>query len=178
MSLRRASRASALALAAATLGGLGGAASSAGGASSSGLYPAPLPSRGGALQACPSAVGLQGFDKRSRAQARREALAYNGAGLATALADSDRAWQPTLRAQRRSRGQRRREAQLVRGVAAATASPYGVIVGHSCGRRLLERSLVVALAPAQASGEPPCEACVEHFFLVDRRGRALIYFIY
>jgi hypothetical protein len=51
-------------------------------------------------------------------------------------------------------------------------------VSYSCGGRLIRRSLVVALAPAQPAGEPHCEACVENFFLVDRRGRALIYFIY
>jgi hypothetical protein len=177
MSLRRASRAGALALAAVAVGGFGEAASATGGSRSTRRYPAPLPSRGGALQACPSPAGLEAFDAPARRQARRETLAYSRAPLASALANSDRAWQPRVTALWRS-GAARREAQVVRAVAAAGRSPYRVIVSYSCGRRLIRRSLVVALAPVQPAGEPHCEACVESFFLVDRRGRALIYFVY
>jgi hypothetical protein len=35
-----------------------------------------------------------------------------------------------------------------------------------------------ASAPRQARGEHPCDACRTAFFLVDRRGHALIYFVY
>lgn len=177
MSLRGASRAGALALAAVALGAFGEAASAAGGSRSARRYPAPAPSRGGALQACPSPAGLEAFDAPARRQARREVLAYNRAALAGALADSDRAWQPRVRAVWRS-GAPRGEAQVVRAVVAAARSPYRVIVSYSCGGRLIRRSLVVALAPVQPAGQPRCEACVENFFLVDRRGHALIYFVY
>lgn len=132
-----------------------------------------MPSRGGALKACPSPQGLLGFDAAARAQARREALAYFSAGRARDLAVSDRSWWSSVGAP--EPGRQRFE---VVGAGPATQSGYAIIVRYSCGARLLERSLVVVLAPRQPPGVPHCEACRENFFLVDRRGRPLIYFIY
>lgn len=137
------------------------------------IYPPALRSHGGALKACPSQAGLERFGADARARARKEALGYSSAGRARDLANSDRAWQPSVGSSAPS-GQ----AMMLDGAGPAARSGYAIIVRHSCGARLLKRSYVVAVGPAQAPGTPHCVACISHFFLLDRRGRALIYFIY
>ena len=144
------------------------------------FYPAALPSRGGALGACPSPSGLRRPDALVEAQARVAAILYGRVSLATDIANSDRAWRPQVRAMWSydSGKPLAAETRVVRSETPAGASGYRIIVRRSCGAPLIRRSIVVTVAPATPVGQSPCEACAEHVFFLDRRGRALIYFVY
>lgn len=74
--------------------------------------------------------------------------------------------------------QRGAGAQAVYGAGPATQSGYAIIVSRSCGESLVKRSFAVAVGPVQPPGKPDCQACITSFFLVDRRGHALIYFVW
>jgi hypothetical protein len=52
---------------------------------------------------------------------------------------------------------------------------FAVIVRYACGSQLLAKSLSVGVRARQRHG---CDACVSSLFFVDRRGRALIYYLY
>lgn len=68
--------------------------------------------------------------------------------------------------------------RVVHGSAKPLArNAYSVIVGFSCGKALVTRSLVVDIGPPQTH-PPHCNACISTLFFVDRRGRALIYYLY
>jgi len=95
------------------------------------------------------------------------------------LRDSDRAWRPTVRSHWSPSPTGSHKSSLaVWSVTAARRNPYSVIVRRSCGAPLEERSLTVTIAPLAGQGEHQCDACAETFFFIDRRRRALIYFIY
>lgn len=162
---------------ASALGPLASAVAAAGEARS--VYPPPVRSMGGALEACPNPAGLERFTEGARNAARRDALRYGRVSLAVDLADSDRAWQPSVRAMWASASTRPAPGStVVRKVQNATSNGYRVIVRRSCGQALVRRSLTVTVGPTPVPGTPPCEACAENMFFVDRRGHALIYFVY
>jgi hypothetical protein len=140
-------------------------------------YPPPVRSRGGALRLCPRAAGLVPFTAGARAAARSSSLSYGRVSLSRDLADSDRAWQPSVRAMWHGHPSGASQDVRIRGVSGGDATPYRVIVHRSCGGGLISRSLAVAVGPLTQPGEAECDACAETFF-VDRRGRALIYFVY
>lgn len=163
---------------ASTLGPFVSAVAAAGEAPS--VYPPPVGSMGGALTACPNPVGLERFTAGTRTAARRAALRYGRVSLAVDLADSDRAWQPSVRAMWKgiTGTPPGTGGELVRKVQNASANGYRVIVGRSCGQALVRRSLIVTVGPRPVPGTPPCEACAESVFFVARHGHALIYFVY
>jgi hypothetical protein len=176
-------RALAAVLVAGVLGGGGGvlAVASPGGAGthSATLYPIPVAGSGG-LSSCPDAAGLQPFGASSEGAARREALRYGRVSLAADLAESDRSWQATVRARwAHSHGRPPSEAgEVVRRVSGASHNPYRAIVRRACGSRLLAKSLTVTVGPRAEAGKAPCSACARTIFMLDRRGRALIYYVH
>jgi hypothetical protein len=141
-------------------------------------YPQPVRSRSGALRLCPSAAGLAPFTAAASAAARSSSLSYGRVSLSRDLADSDRAWQPSVRAIWGGHLPAASQDVRIRGVSGGDATPYRVIVRRSCGGALISRSLVVTVGPLTQPGETECDACAETLFFVDRRGRALIYFVY
>ena len=144
---------------------------------SSAIYPAPVKAKaGGALRLCPSSEGLVAFDSAGRKAAGAAALGYGRKSLASDLANSDRAWRREVEVMWR-RGTHPVPVR-VRGVKRASANPYHVIVRRSCGSGIVARSLTVTVGPVPAPGERECTACELTFFFVDRRGHALIYYIY
>jgi len=56
----------------------------------------------------------------------------------------------------------------------ASRSGYAIIVRYSCGEPLVAKSLLVTIGQRNAR----CDACRSQVFFIDRRGRALIYFVY
>ena len=64
--------------------------------------------------------------------------------------------------------------QVVDGSSLGSNIAYRGVVRHSCGSALVTKSLTVYLAPRQRHG---CDACVASVFVIDRRGRALIYWL-
>ncbi len=145
------------------------------------VYPPPVKARPrGAFKYCPSPERLARFASATRASARAAVQDYGRISLAHDLADSDRSWQAEVRAMWLGKPASRQPESTARvvDVTAATANAYSLIVRYACGGALVRHSLTVTTAPKQASGERPCQACRTTFFLIDRRGRALIYFVY
>lgn len=145
------------------------------------LGPAPVRAHPGSeLTYCPSRAGLERFAAAALREARSDALAYGRVSLTLDLSHSDRAWQPQVRAMWKTIKRKHPHAEpvVLRKVTAAGSIAYRIIVRRACGAKLIGYSLVVTIAPVQAAGEAPCEACDENFFVIDRRGRAFIYFVY
>jgi hypothetical protein len=91
------------------------------------------------------------------------------------LRDSDRAWWPAVRAVWRS-GKPGNGAlnQVVDGSEPLSRSGYAVFARAGCAEALVPESLLVVVGPR----DQRCAACRSQVFFVDRRGRALIYYIY
>jgi hypothetical protein len=140
------------------------------------VYPAPVASRGGALSACPNPAGLERFDRTTTKLAVRIAAGYDRTSLAADLRDSDPAWWPQVRQMWRSgRPALGVDSQVVEGWQPGPKIAFAVIVRFACGPKLLAQSLTVGIGPRYRHG---CDACVSSLFFVDRRGRALIYYLY
>ncbi len=104
--------------------------------------PAPVkPFAHAALSECPNPRGLQPFDAAAARQAETDVLNYGHVSLALDVEDSDRAWQPEVRAMWKSihqvqpPGQR---ASIAMNVTLASRSSYRSIVADSCGNRLFD----------------------------------------
>lgn len=67
------------------------------------------------------------------------------------------------------------DSQVVEGSQPGPHIAFAVIVRYACGSKLLAKSLTVGIGPRYRHG---CDACVSSLFFVDRRGRALIYYLY
>lgn len=140
------------------------------------IYPPPVASRGGALGACPNPAGLERFNPTTTRLAVRIAGGYDRTGLADDLRDSDRAWWPQVRQMwRAGKPGRGVDSQVVEGWQPGPSIAFAVIVRYACGPQLLAKSLTVGIGPRHRHG---CDACVSSLFFVDRRGRALIYYLY
>ena len=111
-------------------------------------------------------------------EARREVSRFARVSLLYDLAVSDPAWQPNVRAAWKHRGLPGRGPEFV--VGPASESPYSVIVKYSCGQAILSRTVTLTTVPGrhQESNPPGCVACRTTFFLLDRSGHPLIYFVY
>jgi hypothetical protein len=161
-------------------GAVGVAAAAAVGQFPVSVYPTPVKARaGGALAACPNPAGLERFDSTTTKAAVRIAGSYERISLANDLRNSDRAWWPQVRDAWRS-GKPSKEAlnRVVYGSGEPLArNGYSVIVRFSCGNALVAKSLIVGIGPRQTH-PPYCDACISTLFFVDRRGRALIYYLY
>jgi hypothetical protein len=139
------------------------------------IYPPPVRSRGGALAACPNPAGLQSFTTSATAAAIQSASRYLRVSEAADLRGSDRAWWPLVRQMWQSRKPGKgAETEAALGSEHASRSGYAVIVRYSCGKSLVAKSLLVTVGQRNAR----CVACRSQVFLIDRRGRALIYFVY
>ena len=155
------------------------AATGASATSRGNVYPPPVKSRGGALSYCPSASGLEKFDAAAEGTARTDSLRYGRMSLTVDLADSDRAWRPTVRTMWTLPTRTQPVSAItVRRVTSASHNPYRVIVRRSCGEALVRRSLTVTVGPRPTPGAPECSACAETMFLLDRYGHALIYYVH
>ncbi len=143
------------------------------------LPPVKARSRG-ALEYCPNREGRARFTRAARTSARAVVEDYGRISLAHDLADTDRSWQAEVRAMWVGKAASRAPQSTTRvvDVTAASANAYSVIVRYACGGALVRHSLTVTSAPKQTPREPLCQACRTTFFLIDRRGRALIYFVY
>ena len=140
------------------------------------VYPPPVASRGGALGACPNPAGLERFDPAATKLAVRIAGGYDHTSLAVDLRNSDRAWWPQVRRMWRSgKPGQGVDSQVVEGSQPGPNIAFAVIVRYACGSTLLAKSLTVGIGPRYRHG---CDACVSSLFFVDRRGRALIYYLY
>jgi hypothetical protein len=69
------------------------------------------------------------------------------------------------------------QARAIYGSGKLSWSAYSVLVRSSCGRALVGNSLIVDVGPRQTH-PPHCYACVSTLFFLDRRGRALSYYLY
>jgi hypothetical protein len=140
------------------------------------VYPPPVAAHGGALGACPNPIGLERFDRAATRLAVRVAAGYDHTSLAIDLRDSDRAWWPQVRQMwRTGKPGQGVASQVVEGSRPGPNIAFAVIVRYACGSKLLAKSLTVGVGPRQRHG---CDACVSTLFFVDRRGRALIYYLY
>jgi len=66
------------------------------------------------------------------------------------------------------------ENQVVDGSEPLDRSGYAVIAKFSCGQSLVSKSLQVTIGPRRAR----CDACRSQMWFVDRRGHALLYYVY
>jgi hypothetical protein len=155
--------------------GAAGAAGNGGPHFSPSIYPTPVAARTGALSACPNPRGLEPFTPAAVHRAVRQASGFTGAGVAAERLESDRSFWPQLRPGPPLGRPMADEAQAASG----TIGPGHIIIGHSCGTRLLGETETVVLIPLQANGQPQdCLACRAHFYYIDRLGHALLYFLY
>lgn len=132
------------------------------------IYPPPVRSRGGALAACPNPAGLQPVTGAARTAALQSATRYSSSSRSFDLRGSDRAWWPQLRQVPNPVN------EVVDGSEPLSRSGYAVIVRFSCGGSLVLQSLEVTVGPRHAR----CAACRSQFLFVNRRGHALLYYVY
>ena len=138
--------------------------------------PPPVPSRGGALIACPNPSGLEPFNSATKTRAVKIARTYGRISLTADLKHSDRAWWPEVRKMWRSRVPGKGVVtQESHSSEPAPNSAYSVIVRFSCGAKLVAKSLAVSIGPHQT--HPPYSGdCISTLFFVNRRSRPLIYY--
>ena len=138
------------------------------------IYPPPVHGRG-AVSSCPSPEGLDPFTASVTSAAVESASRYDRVSEAVDLRASDRAWWPQVRTLWRT-GKPAKGAtnQVVDGSEPLGRSGYAVIARFSCGRPLVALSLQVTVGPRHMR----CEACRSHLWFVDRRGHALLYYVY
>ncbi len=148
----------------------------------SGVYRPPTHSRGGALRLCPSLMRLERFSNSAVKTAKAEVMRFGRVSRSDDLAASDPAWQPEVRANWNRPGHNPGHGpQFVLGPVPATPvgkDSYGIIVRRSCGSTILAHTLEFTVVPGHPSRPPTCDACRTTFFMIDRGGQPLIYFVY
>jgi hypothetical protein len=139
------------------------------------IYPPPVHGRG-AVSPCPNPEGLDPFTPSVTSAAVESANRFLQVSEAIDLHDSDRAWWPQVRAMWRRRGTPAKglENQVVDGSEPLDSSGYAVIARFSCGQSLVSKSLQVTIGPRHMR----CDACRSQLWFVDRRGHALLYYVY
>jgi hypothetical protein len=163
-----------LALLVATTVGVSVATAAASGTFPSSIYPPPVRGRG-AVSPCPNPAGLERFTRPVRRAAVASASRYDRVSEAVDLRASDRAWWPHVRHMwRTGKPGTGFENQVVEGSEGLRRSAYAVIVRFSCGRSLVSLSLQVGIGPHDMN----CDACRSQLWFVDRRGHALLYYVY
>ena len=172
-----------LALVAATLlavGVAGGAAAAPGPRVSRSIYPAPVAAvHAGALSTCPNPRGLVPFTAAAVRAAETEASDYLTVSLAAERLVSDRSFWLSIQPRTTGPTQTASDEPSAAEPAKGTTGPGHLIIGHSCGTRLLGETETVEIVPLQANGQPQtCLACRAHFYYIDRLGHALLYFVY
>jgi hypothetical protein len=134
-------------------------------------------SQGGALTACPNPTGLRAFSRAAKEEANRIALSYGHVSLSADLAHADPSWWDDVRSEWVSSSPAAGKRATVLASAPAARNAYGTIVRRSCGLRLIHRSWTVVAGPPQKGSGPHCNACNGTFFLVNRLGHPLVYFV-
>ena len=139
------------------------------------VYPPPVHGRG-AVSPCPNPEGLAPFTPSVTSAAVESANRYLQLSKAIDLRASDQAWWPQVRAMWRRRGKPAKglENQVVDGSEPLDRSGYAVIARFSCGQSLVSKSLQVTVGPRHMR----CAACRSQLWFVDRRGHALLYYVY
>jgi hypothetical protein len=155
-----------------------GAGVASGAAASSGfpplIYPPPVHGRG-AVSSCPNPEGLDPFTASVTSAAVESASRYDRVSEAVDLRASDRAWWPQVRTLWHTGKPAKGAAnQVVDGSEPLDRSGYAVIARFSCGKSLVSRSLQVTIGPRHMR----CDACRSQLWFVDRRGHALLYYVY
>ncbi len=140
------------------------------------LYPSPANSRGGALSHCPSPAGLTTFGRLATDRALRMASRFNRVSLTFDLHNSDRSWWPTLRQLWRSGHFNTSPVTVERRVLPGSRDAYATIVRFSCGRTIVRRSIAITVLPTGQRFRS-CSDCAATLFLIDRRGRPLVYYV-
>ena len=160
-------------LAATTGFGVASAAAASGGFPSS-VFPPPVHGRG-AVSRCPNPEGLVAFTPSVTSAAVASARRYDRISETADLRASDRAWWPQIRTMwRAAKPETGIENQVVEGSERLGESDYSVIARFSCGQSLVSKSLQVAVGPRHMR----CDACRSQLWFVDRRGHALLYYVY
>ena len=146
------------------------------------VYPAPVPVvHTGALSSCPNPRGLVPFTSTAVRAAEAEASDYLQTSRAAERLVADRSFWSSIRGigNEVGRAQAATGGPFAAEPAGGATGPGHLIIGHSCGTRLLRRTETVVMVPLQADGQPQtCDACRASFFYVDRFGHALLYFVY
>jgi hypothetical protein len=155
-----------------------GAGVASGAAASSGfpplIYPPPVHGRA-AVSSCPSPEGLGSFTASVTSAAVESATRYDRVSEAVDLRASDRAWWPQVRTLWHTGKPAKGAAnQVVDGSEPLDISGYAVIARFSCGKSVVSRSLQVTIGPRHMR----CDACRSQLWFVDRRGHALLYYVY
>ena len=123
----------------------------------------------------PNPDGLRAFTPLVTSAAIASAGRYDRVSEAVDLRASDRAWWAAVQALwHTGRPAKGAEDQVVDGAEALGRSGYAVIVRASCGNALVARSLQVTIGPRHTR----CAACRSQLFFVNRRGHALLYYVY
>jgi len=163
-----------LAVLLATTVGVGAATAFASGSFPPSNYPLPLAGEG-AVSLCPNPAGLEPFTRPATRAAVASASRYGRVSEAADLRASDRAWWPQVRRMwRAGRSAKGVDNQAVEGSEALRQSAYAAIARFSCGRSLVSLSLQVVIGPRDTN----CDACRSQLWFVDRRGHALLYYVY
>jgi hypothetical protein len=144
------------------------------------VYPTPVPAvHTGALSACPNPHGLVPFTSNAVRAAAAEASAYLRVSLAAERLVSDRSFWSSIQPRTQGPSSAASAEPFAAEPASGATGPGHLIIGHSCGTRLLRRTETVVIVPLQADGQPQaCLACRTSFFYIDRLGHALLYFVY
>jgi hypothetical protein len=138
------------------------------------IYPQPVHGRG-AVSRCPNPDGLDRFSPSVTSAAVASASRYDRISQAVDLHASDRSWWPQARTLWRTGKPAKGSAdRVVDGSAPLGRSGYSTIARFSCGQSLVSRSLQVTIGPRHT----PCDACRSQLWFVDRRGHALLYYVY
>lgn len=153
--------------------GVASAAAASGGFPSS-VFPPPVHGRG-AVSLCPNPEGLVPFTPVVTSAAVESARRYDRVSEAADIRASDRAWWPHIRTTwRTGKPQKGMANQVVEGAEPLGESDYSVIARFSCGQSLVSKSLQIAIGPRHTR----CDACRSQLWFVDRRGHALLYYVY
>jgi hypothetical protein len=141
------------------------------------VYPRAVKARAGALAACPNPAGLEPFNSTTTTLAVHTARAYGHISLSHDLRASDRAWWPQAR-RKWSAGRPALGRSNVTGTSPLeTHGDLSSIIRRACGDALIPLTQLVGIIPI-GQERTGCNACRSDMFFVDRRGRALIYYLY
>jgi hypothetical protein len=145
------------------------------------VYPSPIPARpSSALTQCPNPKGLVAFTPASITLAVRETSQMTvGEQPATKLETDPSFWSSlvTLNSRRttKSTSQYPRQ-EVIKGVPSA---PGATIVAFSCGKDLVLKTEVIFVVPLTSAGvRANCNACTAQYYYIDRRGHALLYWVF
>jgi len=145
------------------------------------VYPRPVPAKkSSVLTECPNPTGLTAFTTTTSARALRATsqMALGGQRATQQMTDPS-FWSSLATLNPRSvvtpSPQYRRQ-EVVKGIPSA---PGASIVAASCGEELLAKTQVIYAMPITSMGaRTNCNDCTAHYYFIDRRGHALLYWVF